>query len=75
MPEATLPLNNPDYLREPQVAETTGLAPSTLAKMRSRGGGPPFVKVGRIVRYPEDKLLEWLESRTQRCASTIGAAR
>jgi predicted DNA-binding transcriptional regulator AlpA len=65
MPEATLLLNNPDYLREPQVAEATGLAPSTLAKMRSRGGGPPFVKVGRVVRYPEDKLLEWVANRTQ----------
>ena len=54
-----------DFLREAEAAETAGLAPSTLAKMRSRSDGPPFVKVGRQVRYSERALLKWVESRIQ----------
>jgi hypothetical protein len=35
-------------------------AVATLAKWRCvRSDGPPFVKVGRHVRYPQDPLREW----------------
>lgn len=52
------------HLREAEAAERAGLAPSTLAKMRSRKEGPPFIKVGRQVRYPENQLRDWIASRT-----------
>jgi predicted DNA-binding transcriptional regulator AlpA len=64
------PLNDPLHLREAEAAEMTGLAPSTLAKLRSRGGGPPFIKVGRAVRYPQDRLLRWLDERTQQSSQS-----
>ncbi len=32
----------------------------TLARWRSNGMGPPFVQVGRYVRYPTETLLQWL---------------
>lgn len=57
-------LKSPRDLSEAEAAERSGLAPSTLAKMRSRGEGPAFVKMGRRIRYPEDKLLAWIKART-----------
>jgi hypothetical protein len=35
------------------------VAPSTLAKLRSVGGGPSFHKFGRSVLYPRDSLDDW----------------
>jgi hypothetical protein len=34
-----------------------------LAKRRMSGDGPPFVKVGRSVRYTETGLIQWAKSR------------
>ena len=50
-------------LSPPEVAERLGLARSTLAKLRVHGGGPPYVKLGASVRYPEDALAEWIALR------------
>ena len=54
------------FLTERDVAELTGTARSTLSKMRLRGDGPPFVRVGVSVRYPEDALREWQSSLPRR---------
>jgi len=35
---------------------------SWLAKARMNGNGPPFVKVGRSVRYSEAALREWMRA-------------
>lgn len=55
-----------------QVAARCGLARSTLSKQRLRGGGPPFVKIGAAVRYPDDALNAWIEAQP-RYASTAHA--
>lgn len=36
---------------------------SFLAKARMRGDGPPFIKVGRSIRYSEAALQQWMKSR------------
>jgi predicted DNA-binding transcriptional regulator AlpA len=36
---------------------------SWLAKARMRGDGPPYLKVGRSVRYAERELGRWLRSQ------------
>lgn len=51
-------------LTPPQAAERTLLALSTLAKLRCRGGGPPFVKLGSRVFYVAAELDDWLNSQT-----------
>lgn len=43
-----------DYLRVPR---------STLYAWRSRGGGPPGIKVGRHVRYRRNDVEKWLDER------------
>jgi hypothetical protein len=35
---------------------------STLEKLRCRGGGPPFRRFGRDVRYPYNDLESWIEA-------------
>jgi predicted DNA-binding transcriptional regulator AlpA len=47
------------------AADRLRLSPSWLAKARMRGDGPPFVKLGRSVRYGESALAKWTRSRTR----------
>jgi predicted DNA-binding transcriptional regulator AlpA len=50
-------------LRTPkEAADFLRVSDSWLAKARMRGDGPPFVKIGRSVRYPEGPLLQWMKS-------------
>jgi hypothetical protein len=36
----------------------------TLAKLRSKGGGPEFIRIGGKIFYPIEKIAEWERSRT-----------
>jgi hypothetical protein len=36
---------------------------SWLAKARMRGDGPPYICIGRSVRYAETALIHWLKSQ------------
>jgi hypothetical protein len=36
---------------------------SWLAKARMSGDGPPFIRVGRSIRYSEAALHQWMKSR------------
>ena len=36
---------------------------SWLAKARMRGDGPPYVKIGRAIRYLESALQQWMKSQ------------
>jgi hypothetical protein len=58
-----------EYQPPRQFARITTIPESTLAKLRMRGGGPPFVKIGRSVRYPVRAGLEWMAARTRRSTS------
>lgn len=44
----------------------------TLQAWRCRGGGPPFIRVGRLVRYRPQDVEAWITSR--RVSSTSEAA-
>jgi hypothetical protein len=39
------------------------LKPTTLEAWRCRGGGPPFLKLGKAVRYRRADLENFMESR------------
>jgi hypothetical protein len=51
----------PRYLSPKEVSDTYGFPEGTLANMRSRRVGPPFVKMRRKVLYPVDLLETWLD--------------
>jgi predicted DNA-binding transcriptional regulator AlpA len=48
-----------------EAANFLRLSLSWLAKARMRGDGPPYVKLGRSVRYREGALVQWLKSRAR----------
>jgi predicted DNA-binding transcriptional regulator AlpA len=45
------------------AATVLKLSLSWLAKARMRDDGPPYIKIGKSIRYSEAALLEWLKSR------------
>ncbi len=42
---------------------------SWLAKARMRGDGPPYIRVGRSIRYGEAALIQWMRSRQRSSTS------
>ncbi len=56
-------------LRTPEAAEYLGLSVSTLEKMRTAGGGPAFLAMGRAVSYAVADLDAWAAARTVRNTS------
>ncbi len=52
------------YLSTQKTAELVGVRTKTLASWRRRDTGPPYTKVGHLVRYPLSQLELWLEQRT-----------
>jgi hypothetical protein len=46
-----------------ETAHRLKVSTSWLAKSRMRGDGPPFVKVGRAIRYSEAALIQWTKGR------------
>jgi Helix-turn-helix domain len=50
-----------DMLTAAEAARILKVSESWLAKARMRGEGPPFLRLGRSVRYV--RLREWLGSQ------------
>ncbi len=50
------------------------IAPATLAKMASVGGGPRYHKFGRVPLYPLSELNDWAEQRLGRLLSSSSDA-
>lgn len=51
-----------------EVAAFLKTTPCALLCQRHRGGGPPFVKVGRKLVIRRSVLLAWLDSLTEQPA-------
>jgi predicted DNA-binding transcriptional regulator AlpA len=47
-------------LMEDQAARLLSVSPRTLQAWRSEDRGPPYVRVGRSVRYLYAALLQWI---------------
>lgn len=50
-------------LDESSVAKQLLCVVKTLQAWRCRGGGPPFIKVGHLVRYRPEDVEAWVQSR------------
>jgi len=50
-----------DYLDTRQAAGLTGIGAATLERWRVDGAGPPYVKLGRLVKYRRQDLDEFME--------------
>jgi hypothetical protein len=54
-----------------ETAKFLRVSPSWLAKARMTGNGPPFIKLGRSVRYEEGALALWMKSRLRLSTSQL----
>ncbi|WP_198672129.1 hypothetical protein [Pseudogemmobacter bohemicus] len=70
----TTPISLPPALRKPrlrrdevsqylELAHGIIMAPSTLATLATRGGGPPFQKVNRTPLYPRVAVDDWAQGK------------
>jgi predicted DNA-binding transcriptional regulator AlpA len=64
-------MTHEDYEDTPELARRTKTSESYWNKLRVAGDGPPYVKVGRLVRYRPSDVETWLASLTR--SSTSGA--
>jgi predicted DNA-binding transcriptional regulator AlpA len=69
--------HNYDKWRKPsELCEITGFSLSYLSKLRMRGEGPPFAKMGTAkqaqVRYRQSDIDAWIESRMRSSTSDNG---
>lgn len=59
----------PRLLTPRELATFVGVPEATLAQWRYLSTGPPFIKVGKHVRYRAADVDSWLIGRTVRPAS------
>jgi len=52
------------HLTDVQVASELNVSVALVRKWRRKHVGPPFTRLSRAVRYPEQGLREWLVART-----------
>ncbi|MAW80407.1 MAG: hypothetical protein CMI63_09220 [Parvularcula sp.] len=62
-----------DRLNNEEAAQYLGLKAATLNKWRVYGEGPPFIKVGRLVRYRRTDLDAYLSRRLVQSTSELSA--
>jgi predicted DNA-binding transcriptional regulator AlpA len=59
----------PVLLTPKHAARFLKLSLSWLAKARMRGDGPPYIRIGRSIRYSEAALIQWMKSRQRMSTS------
>jgi predicted DNA-binding transcriptional regulator AlpA len=65
--------NTADPLTEPEAAARLGLKVATLRAWRHQKKGPPFLRLGRAIRYLSSDLDEFVqENRHRPMADSIG---
>lgn len=55
----------PDLMKESELSAELRLAPKTLANQRNRGKGPPYLRIGREIRYSRKAVGEWLAAQQE----------
>ncbi len=58
----------PAYLTALQVADLLQVDEKTVLRWSLQDASMPVLRRGRIVRFPRERLLAWLERQEPRCA-------
>ena len=48
-----------------ELSDYLGISDETLRKYRMKKIGPKYLKLGRVVRYKLDDVLEWIDAQTK----------
>lgn len=67
-------MSNP-LMHTVEAAQYLSLSKPTLERFRLTGEGPPYLKLGKAVRYRRTELDAWLESQLITSTSERGAHR
>lgn len=59
-------------LTEREAAKLLGVSHRTLQAWRQRQIGPPYLKIGRSVRYNPDGLLKWIQDAEEFASAVAG---
>lgn len=54
----------PEFLDERSLCALLAISSVTATKWRAKAKGPPFIKVGRLVRYRRSDVETWLRANT-----------
>jgi excisionase family DNA binding protein len=58
-------------LSQKQAARVLGLSVRTLERYRVAGTGPRWARLGKLVRYRNSDLTEWVESNLRHSTSEM----
>jgi len=53
------------YLTPAQVAQLLKVSPKTISRWALQDASMPVLRLGRVVRFPEQRLMVWLQQREQ----------
>lgn len=56
-------------LNSVEAAERLGISHQRIRALRMEGGGPPFIKIGYLVRYRVEDVEAWIASCARRCTA------
>ena len=59
-------------LNQKQAAKLLGLSVRTLERHRVAGTGPRFTRLGRLVRYRQVDLADWVDAGLRFSTSDVG---
>lgn len=71
---APTPMSTIVLLTPRETAKHLRTTERTLERRRLTGDGPPYVKIGALIRYPLSELEKWLAGRLQRSTSETAAS-
>ena len=69
-----MPVTLENLLSENEISQIFGRSIPTLQKDRLKGLGPPYLKIGRLVRYSPSAVQAWLDDQVRRSTSDPGEA-
>lgn len=69
MAQTPAALEDEPHLSPQELADRAGVKLMTVYHWNSRGGGPPFIKTGRVVYYRLSDVLVWEKTRFRTVAA------
>ncbi|MES2662143.1 MAG: helix-turn-helix domain-containing protein [Pseudomonadota bacterium] len=66
-------LTSPRLVDERRLAKMTDTSPRHWQNLRMRGEGPPFIKLGKAVRYDLAELEKYFAQQSRTSTSQAGA--
>ena len=57
-------MNKTQMLTPKELAKYLGVATHTLSTYRMCGTGPKYIKLGRVIRYKFNDVLDWIDEKS-----------